>query len=330
MIEPGFRVFLSTTGRGKTTISNYYIALNAAFHRIGVVDDKDTWLSFLSDKLDEISAAGVNKYIKALKAWGKYKGWRWTEELKKIPEKPIVKQILTDGEIQMLINVSPPPDPYGVLFTIMSYSGARSGEVAALQKKHIDFTTRSIIFEVSKTDPRRVSMHPALASILEVYLKTLRTDYLFTKRSGNKPPGQPAINKVFKYRLTLAGIDKKCTVHSLRHSFITDLLNNEANLIDVQRQVGHKKADTTAIYRHNSLKAMHNAVSHLTLGKSTLSPQEQLKQLIDDIEKTGILSNSQFDYELTNESIKINIKADINCNSNQNNQVCNSALLSSA
>lgn len=143
MLDPRFKISMRVSGKSRSTITNYTTVLNAAFRQMGDTSSEEKWLEFLSNKLDEISSSGVNKYIKALKCWGRFKGgeWSWTESLKKIKEKSVVKQILTDEEIRKIIDVDPPPSQYGVLLSIIAYTGSRSTEASLLEKGNYPLTT---------------------------------------------------------------------------------------------------------------------------------------------------------------------------------------------
>jgi site-specific recombinase XerD len=74
--------------------------------------------------------------------------------------------------------------------------------------------------------------------------------YLFEGQKKGQPFSRTSINKVFKQTCKRAGIKKQATVHSLRHSFATHLLESGVNLKIIQGLLGHSSLRTTSIYLH--------------------------------------------------------------------------------
>lgn len=89
------------------------------------------------------------------------------------------------------------------------------------------------------------------------YAKT-RTKYLFLNKQG-KPISRQYFWKRIKFYATMVGIEQDISPHTLRHSFATHLLENGANLKEVQEMLGHSKIETTQIYTHVSTKRILSA-----------------------------------------------------------------------
>jgi integrase/recombinase XerD len=93
-------------------------------------------------------------------------------------------------------------------------------------------------------------------------------------------PGQPAkgslsvssVQKVFEKILHEAGVKKHATVHTLRHSFATHLLEAGTDLYHIQRLLGHTTPKTTAIYLHLSRKDLGGVSSPIDLLEGTGKP----------------------------------------------------------
>ena len=87
--------------------------------------------------------------------------------------------------------------------------------------------------------------------ILREYWKLYRpVEWLFPGQEAKKPISISSVHRVFKAALHRAGIKKKASVHTLRHSFATHLLESGTDLYYIQRLLGHRSAGTTSIYLH--------------------------------------------------------------------------------
>ncbi len=84
-------------------------------------------------------------------------------------------------------------------------------------------------------------------------------EYVFAKAPGGKPMTARAARDYLKKLVEKAGIEKPITPHKLRHTYATRLLENNAQLIDIQALLGHESIATTQIYTH----AGHERLSKL-------------------------------------------------------------------
>jgi len=103
-------------------------------------------------------------------------------------------------------------------------------------------------------------------NILREYWRSYRpVDWLFPGKQKHMPISSRTIQKVFEKALHKAGIKKKATVHTLRHSFATHLLEAGCDLYHIQHLLGHTTAKTTAIYLHITRKDLARVVSPIDL-----------------------------------------------------------------
>jgi len=87
--------------------------------------------------------------------------------------------------------------------------------------------------------------------LLRLYYKTYRpVGWLFPSKKLDQPLSGSSLQRVFKKALHRSGIRKKASVHTLRHSFATHLLESGADLYHIQRLLGHTTAKTTSLYLH--------------------------------------------------------------------------------
>jgi site-specific recombinase XerD len=103
--------------------------------------------------------------------------------------------------------------------------------------------------------------------VLREYWKLFRPDYfLFPGYIKGKPLSARHIQQIFQEAKARAGILKPATVHSLRHSFATHLLDQNTDLRTIQVLLGHSDISTTALYLHLSVKRIAAVQSPLDGG----------------------------------------------------------------
>ncbi len=159
-----------------------------------------------------------------------------------------------------------------ILMTIYS-GGLRINEAVHLKPTDID-SSRMMIRVRGKGDKDRYTLlgHRTL-EILRVYWEVYRpADWLFYGRNLAEPISVSSIQKVFKRSVGKAGIRKAATVHTLRHSFATHLLQNGTDLYYIQRLLGHSAASTTSVYLHITGKDLGKVVSPIDLFENHPEP----------------------------------------------------------
>lgn len=155
----------------------------------------------------------------------------------------------------------------GLLFS----SGLRLSELVKLNHKHIDLDRREFGVIGKGNRSRIVFISDQAADYIHEYLKARTDDFkpLFIRYSGRvikDDEGEKmrltarSVERIVKKYVRLARLPVDATVHTLRHSFATDLLTNGADLRAVQEMLGHKNIATTQIYTHvtnRQLKEIH-------------------------------------------------------------------------
>jgi integrase/recombinase XerD len=132
--------------------------------------------------------------------------------------------------------------------------GLRIGELARLTSKDIDSQRMMIHIRESKNKKDRYVI------LSEIFLEHLRrywkedkaskNVYLFPGGNKDKPYNPSTINKILKKALRDSKITKKVSIHSLRHSYATHMLENGTSLRYIQILLGHSCISTTSIYTH--------------------------------------------------------------------------------
>jgi integrase/recombinase XerD len=137
--------------------------------------------------------------------------------------------------------------------------GLRAGEVVRLKVKHIDSAQKIIRVEQSKgRKDRHVMLSPQTLDLLRQWWKArpsrhdaqipLQERWLFPGRAAGKPMTTRQLSRLFHEATDAAGIKKSVTLHALRHSFATHLLERGTDIRVIQALLGHDKLDTTARY----------------------------------------------------------------------------------
>jgi integrase/recombinase XerD len=178
----------------------------------------------------------------------------------KVPKKlPVV---LTVAEVGRLLAATRSLKQRALLTTAYA-AGLRVSEVVALEISDIDSTQMVIrVRQGKRRKDRYVMLSPCLLEVLRAYWQKYRpTKLLFpaTRRSG-------AVATRHVYRMCrdacrAAGIEKHATVHTLRHSFATHLLDAGVDLRTIQVLLGHSNIRTTVVYTHVSTRRVQAVTS---------------------------------------------------------------------
>ncbi|MCD6419874.1 MAG: tyrosine recombinase [Synergistetes bacterium] len=149
------------------------------------------------------------------------------------------------------------------ILELMYATGMRISEATELKLKDVDLK-EGIVRCVGKGGKQRVipltlSAIEWISRYLEIVRpfmdKSGRSEFLWVGKSGRKLSRQ-ALWKVFRKYVSMAGIMKKVTPHTMRHTFATHLLNAGMDLRTLQELLGHSSVSTTQIYTHLDIKRL--------------------------------------------------------------------------
>ena len=180
---------------------------------------------------------------------------------KKTPE------VLSIKEVERLLAAPTNIEPEGVRDTAMLETiyatGLRVSELVKLSLNEINLSAGYISTMGKGAKERATPMGEVAANAIEVYLKNARPALLkgrtseacFVTRRGGAMTRQ-GFWKIVKKYAQKAGVTKKISPHSLRHSFATHLLEHGADLRSVQKMLGHSDISTTQIYTHVARQRM--------------------------------------------------------------------------
>jgi site-specific recombinase XerD len=214
------------------------------------LDDIRNYQLYLTEKR-QLSASSINTFVSAIQflyivtlemPWGNNRFVRM-----KVPEKlPVV---LSHAEVAALFGYVGILKHRAVLMLCYG-SGLRIAEAVSLKAKHIDSDRMLIRVEQGKgAKDRYTVLSQTLLELLRRYWKVQRPkDYLFPGSNPGTHVQPGTIQEICRDACRMAGIEKRVTPHTLRHSFATHLLENGTDTRAIQVLLGHSRIDTTARY----------------------------------------------------------------------------------
>jgi len=159
--------------------------------------------------------------------------------------------ILSKEEITTIIDKEK-NNKHRLLLILIYSSGLRVSEVVALKKEHIDLSRQVLFINSGKGRKDRYTLlSQKAAQFLEAYYKVYRIEkWIFPGQDSNKHLSIRSAQSIFSKAARNAGINKKVSIHGLRHSFATHLLENGTDIRYIQTLLGHSCLKTTERYTH--------------------------------------------------------------------------------
>jgi integrase/recombinase XerD len=197
--------------------------------------------------------------------------WKTFEFLRPLKENklPVVLSVAEVGRVLSCIHRR----PYRVCLTTIYACGLRLLEGVRLQVNEIDGTRHLLHIQGGKGNKDRCVPLPdtCLKLLRQHWLTHRHPIWLFPSPTGesNRPMSESGLQRAFRAAVKEAGIHKKATVHTLRHSYATHLLEAGVNLRIIQSYLGHASPKTTSIYTH--LTSLTEAQTRDTIEKIVTS-----------------------------------------------------------
>jgi site-specific recombinase XerD len=277
--------------RSQKTIANYDRYLQRLVEFTGDVQikklDAETvrkwrlWLNRLTDQNGEpISKTTQNYHLIALRSFLKYLAKRdipalTSDKIELASVKRPQVTFLEQEEVMRLLEAIDTSTPIGMrdraILELLFSGGLRVSELVSLNRDHINLERREFSIRGKGQKDRLIFISDEAADWLDRFLHSRKDNFkpLFIHYSGSKDELDDgaytrltarSVQRMVGRYARLAGITKRVTPHTLRHSFATDLLHNGADLRSVQSLLGHANVSTTQIYTHLTdpqLKKVH-------------------------------------------------------------------------
>lgn len=265
-----------------------YIAHVAAFARFfgqsPEILDQDAVREYLLYLLNErkMSPDAVNQQVSALKfLYLTTLKMPWAaEDFPRVRRPHRLPVVLSHEEVVVFFDYVPSLK-YRAALMLCYGAGLRVSEAVAVKVSDVDSQRMLLRVEQGKGRKDRYTMlSPRLLEVLRVYWRAARPkDYLFPSWRTGRHLSATALQQACRDAWRRSGLRKRVTVHTLRHSFATHLLENGTDVRIIQALLGHSRIDTTAHYTAVTPQTVAAALSPLDrLDRRTVSARPKRKK----------------------------------------------------
>ncbi len=234
------RDFLNFTDKGPSEVND---------------DDIKDYLLYLAEE-KESATATINQAINALKFYyGSMLKKKFVYEVKRPRKDKKLPVVMSQEEVAKVLTSLDNVKHKAILMLVYS-AGLRVGEVVRLKPEDID--SKRMLIHVRGAKGRKDRYTLLSESAFKVSKEYLNRDkpplWLFPGPDKERHISIRTAQRIFEMACNRAGVKKEVTIHSLRHSFATHLLESGIDLRYIQELLGHKSSKTTEIYTHVSNK----------------------------------------------------------------------------
>jgi site-specific recombinase XerD len=213
------------------------------------------------------SPAKMNAAVSALRFFFKITLARqgYGERLATVRKEDRLPEVLSPDEVALLLHCAPSLKHKAAL-SVAYGGGLRVSEITHLKVGDIDSARMLIRVEQGKgRKDRYVMLSPDLLVLLRDWWRSARPmGWLFPGRDPGQPITARQLDRACKAAAATAALGKRVSMHTLRHSFATHLLERKTDVRVIQALLGHKKLDTTARYTRVAIKTLGSVESPLS------------------------------------------------------------------
>ena len=214
------------------------------------------------------SPAKMNAAVSALRFFFKVTLGRpgFGERLATVRKEDRLPEVLSPEDVALLLHCAPSLKHKAAL-SVAYGCGLRVSEIVHLKVGDIDSERMLIRVEQGKgRKDRYVMLAPDLLDLLRQWWRVKRPrGWLFPGQQPGQPITTRQLNRACHAAAVAAKLDKRVSMHTLRHSFATHLLERKTDIRVIQVLLGHRKLDTTAVYTRVALKTLREVTSPLAL-----------------------------------------------------------------
>lgn len=213
----------------------------------------------------KVSVAYQNQSINAIKFFYERAlgGQRKVYRIDRPQADKLLPVVLSEEEVAAILNATPNLKHKAILMTIYS-AGLRVGEAVRLCLSDIDSKRMQIRVVQSKGRKDRYTLlSKKTLEVLRAYFVAYHPKHWLFEGPDGGPYSDRSIQSIMRSSVKRAGIIKAATVHTLRHSFATHLLEQGVDIRYIQSLLGHASTTTTEIYTHVTTKGFDQIISPL-------------------------------------------------------------------
>ena len=169
----------------------------------------------------------------------------------------LLPNVLSKIEVKKILT-APVNLKHRVMLSLIYSCGLRRSELLGLKPSDIDSKRNLIFIHQAKGKKDRIApLSPKILSMLrEYYMGYKPQTWLFEGYQKGRRYSEKSLQSVLKVAVYKAGIEKPVTLHWLRHSYATHLLESGTDLRYIQELLGHSSSKTTEIYTHVSTNSL--------------------------------------------------------------------------
>jgi integrase/recombinase XerD len=265
-----FRMWLKSKRYSESTTSTYTDAVKVFlkfFNERSISEIKNDDVVVFNNHYilgKKLSASYQNQIVNGIKLF-----FRTVEETKLNPDlvhrpkrSKVLPNVLSKEEVKAILEASSNVKHRTILSLIYS-CGLRCGEALRLKPEHIDSKRKLLIIKNSKGKKDRIApLSEKIIELLREYYKAYKPKkFLFEGQYAGEPYDARSLQQVLKRSIEKAKIRKPVTLHWLRHSYATHLLESGTDLRYIQEILGHSHSKTTEIYTYVSTKSIQKIKS---------------------------------------------------------------------
>jgi integrase/recombinase XerD len=265
-----FKNYLQSKRYSENTIRTYSDALRSflVFHNnksLIEITNEDV-IQFNNEYIlkNKLSGSYQNQIVNAIKLYFKTIQEKNLdiEKVHRPRREKTLPNVLSKEEIKSILEAHSNIKHKAMLSMIYS-CGLRRSELLNLKPTDIDSKRNIVIIRQSKGKKDRITpLSPKILELLREYYKVYKpTKYLFEGQESGSIYSEQSLQSVLKQALQKANIKKPVTLHWLRHSYATHLLESGTDLRYIQELLGHNSSKTTEIYTHVSTKSLQQIKS---------------------------------------------------------------------
>ncbi len=253
------------------TITNYRSQLIKMIHYFNPNELKDistaqfeSYLAYLVNKR-KMSGSSLNVVINAIKYFRENMLGYQNKTLFSVPkilQAQQLPEVLSIEEVEKILQKTT-NQKYKTIFSLIYSTGIRLSEASNLKICHIKSKDKTIFIKNGKgKKDRYVLLSDKILDLLREYYKVYKPkEYLFENEFDYEPVSNRTIQDVFSGVVKNCKIKKKATIHTLRHSFATHLLEAGVDIRYIQELLGHADIKTTMRYTHVKSEALKRVTS---------------------------------------------------------------------